>query len=337
MLYNSHQVSRDYLPAISHFVTQTVAKGRVYLATRTTLEVFGLRHFMSVVSGADQTGSAGSTLPQPVQIQAVQAYTNAPYPGITISFSDGGKGGIFNPASAVADNNGLATTTYTLPKKIGTYTLSASASGFGDLDLTATAVPGPPVRMVSAGGPGQIAPAGTVLPVLLGVTVLDANKNGVPGVTVAFGDGGKGGVATPASLATDAFGKARVSYQLPNLPGKVIVTATSAGFIPVKFGETAVVGPPANVAIVSGDNQTTGVNSPLPQPLVVKVTDQVGNAVSGAAVSFTAPSGTFSNTPATTDANGNASVAYTAGPNVGQVIITATSGTGSAQFHETVQ
>src|SRR5258705_2316476 len=53
MLYNSHQMSRDYLPAISHFVTQTVANGRVYMATRTTLEVFGLRHFMSVIAGGN--------------------------------------------------------------------------------------------------------------------------------------------------------------------------------------------------------------------------------------------------------------------------------------------
>jgi hypothetical protein len=337
MLYNSHQMSRDYLPPISHFATQTVANGRVYMATRTTLEVFGLRHFMAVVSGANQTAIAGSPLPQPIQIKAEQAYTNAPYPGITITFSDGGKGGVFNPASTVADSNGFASTTYTLPKKVGTYTLAASASGFGDLDVTATAIPGPPVRMVNDGGPGQTGPAGTVLPKFLGVAVRDANKNGVPGVSVTFSDGGKGGVPTPSTLATDSFGKARVFYKLPNLPGKVTVVASSAGFIPMKFGETAVVGPPANVALVSGDNQSTGIDSPLPQPLVVKVTDQVGNAVSGAAVTFTAPSGTFSGNPVTTDAGGNASVTYTAGPDIGQVIITATSGSGSTQFHETVQ
>jgi hypothetical protein len=54
-------------------------------------------------------------------------------------------------------------------------------------------------------------------------------------------------------------------------------------------------------------------------------------------VTLTAPSGTFSGNPVTTDAAGNASVTYTAGPDIGQVIITATSGAGSTQFHETVQ
>lgn len=336
MLYNSHQMARDNMPEISHFVTQTVANGRVYMATRTTLEVFGLRHFMSLISGGNQSATAGTTLPQPIQIKALQAYTDAPAPGVTITFSDSGKGGSFSPTSAVSDGTGLVSTTYTLPIKVGTYALTASATSFGDLGLSATATAGPPVRMINAGGAKQIGPAGTVLPGLVGVTVQDVNKNGVPGVTVTFDDAGKGGILTPPTLVTDAAGKARVSYQLPNLPGKYIVSANSTGFKAVKFGETAVVGPAANVAIVSGDNQSTGVNSSLPQPLVVKVTDQVGNAVVGAPVTFAAPSGTFSSNPVNTDLNGNASVTYTAGSNPGQVTITATAGSGSAQFHENV-
>ncbi len=336
MLYNSHQLARDFLPAISHFATQTVANGRVYMATRTTLEVFGLRHFMSLTSGGNQTAQVQSALPQPIQIQAVQAYTNAPFPGVTINFSDGGKGGLFNPPSATTDSNGAVSTTYTLPTKVGTYTLTASATGFGNLTLTATAIAGPPVRMVNAGGPGQTGPAGTVLPIPLGVMVQDANKNGVPGVTVTFDDGGKGGVLTPATGVTDSTGKARATYRLPNLPGKYFVTASSAGLNALRFGETAVVGPAANVAIVSGDNQSTNAGSPLPQALTVKVTDQVGNAVSGASVTFTAPSGTFTGNPATTTNGGTASVTYTAGTVAGPVTITATAGSGSVQFHETV-
>lgn len=336
MLYNSHQLARDNLPNISHFITQTVANGRVYMATRTTLEVFGLRHYMLALSGANQTAIAQTTLPVPIQIQAVQAYTNVPFPGITIGFSDGGKGGSFNPVSAVTDSNGSVSTTYTLPKKVGTYTLIANATGFGDLDLTATAIAGPPVVMVNAGGSQQSGPAGTVLPTLLGLTVQDVNKNGVPGVTVTFDDGGKGGVLTPASVVTDSNGKARTAYQLPNLPAKYIVNASSAGLKSLRFGETAVVGPPASVAILSGDNQSAAVGSALPQALKVKVTDQVGNAVSGTAVTFTAPSGTFTGSPATTDSSGNASVNYTAGTVAGPVTITATAGSVSAQFHEIV-
>ncbi|MBI3474549.1 MAG: Ig-like domain-containing protein [Acidobacteria bacterium] len=336
MLYNSHQMSRDNLPEISHFVTQTVANGRVYMATRTTLEVFGLRHYMSLIAGANQTAPVKTPLPQPIQVQAVQAYSNVPFPGVTVTFSDGGKGGSFNPASATTDSSGIATTVYTTPAKVGTYTLTASSVGFGDLLFSASATAGAPVRMVNAGGPGQTGPAGTVLPILLGVTVQDANKNGVPNVTVTFDDGGKGGILTPSTLVTDAAGKARVSYQLPNLPGKVIVVANSTGLKAVKFGETAVIGPPANVAIISGDSQSATVTSPLPQSLAVKVTDQGGNAVAGTSVTFTAPSGSFTGSPATTDSGGSASAAYTAGTIAGPVTITATAGSASASFHETI-
>jgi hypothetical protein len=239
LLYSSHQLSRDFLPKISHFATQTVANGRLYMATRTTLEVFGLQHYISVISGANQTAIAKTTLPQPIQIKAVHAYTNAPFSGVTVNFSDGGKGGLFSPASATTDTNGFVSTTYTLPTKSGTFTLTASSSGFGDLTFTETGTAGPPVKMVAAGGPLQTGPVGTVLPIPLGVTVQDANKNGVPGVTVTFDDGGSGGVLTPPSLVTDSNGKARVSYQLPSVPGKYFVFANSAGLNSVKFGETA--------------------------------------------------------------------------------------------------
>ena len=335
MIYNTHQMARDALPPISHFVTQTVANGRVYIATRTTLEVLGLTQFMSVTSGADQSAPVKTALPQPVQIQVVQAYTNQPFPGLTVSFSDP-KGGTFNPPSAVTDANGTVSTIYTTPPKVGVYTLTATATGFGKLTFTETATSGSAVRMVNAGGAKQTGPSGTVLPVQLAVTVQDAGKNGVPGVTVTFDDGGAGGILTPASAVTDATGRARSSYQLPNLPGKYIVMAKSAGLTSVRFGETGVVGPPGTVAVLSGDNQSTSVGSPLPEPLQVKVTDQAGNAIPGTLVTFSAPSGSFTGNPATTDNGGTASVNYTAGTTAGPVTITATAGSASTQFHETV-
>jgi hypothetical protein len=236
----------------------------------------------------------------------------------------------------VTDSNGFASTSYTLPQKVGTYTLTATASGFGDLATTATATAGTPIRMINSGGNQQTGAAGSVLPIMIATQVQDAYKNGVPGVTVTFDDGGKGGILTPTSSVTDASGKARTSYQLPNLPAKYFVTASSTGLKSIRFGETAIVGTPANVAVVSGDNQSASTGTDLPQLLKVKVTDQVGNAVAGTQVTFSAPSGSFTGSPATTDSGGNASVTYTTGTVAGPVTITATAGSATAQFHETV-
>jgi Bacterial Ig-like domain (group 1) len=239
MLYNSKQLPGDALPAVGHFATQTVANGRIYIATRNSLEVYGLKHYMLVASGGGQSATVGTPLPAPIQVQAVQAYSNIPFPGITVSFSDGGKGGTFNPPSAVTDASGNATTTYTVPTKSGTYTLTAAATGFGNLTITATALPGPPVLMISGGGNNQSGLAGSVLPVPLAAKVQDAYKNGIPGLTVTFDDAGQGGVLTPTSAVTDASGKARVTYQLPSVPGTYKVSASTAGVKTFKFTETA--------------------------------------------------------------------------------------------------
>ena len=238
MLYNSKLVVGDALPPVGHFATQTVANGRVYIATQNSLEAYGLKHYLSLTTGGGQTGVVKTTL-QPIQVQALQGYANLPYVGATITFSDGGKGGVFNPPSAVTDNNGIANTTYTLPKKAGTYTLAISASGFGSLTTTATALPGPPVLIVSGGGNKQIGPAGSVLPIPLAAKVRDAYANGVPGITITFDDAGKGGLLNPAVATTGADGKARTNYQLPATLGTYKVNASGSGLKTFKFTETA--------------------------------------------------------------------------------------------------
>ena len=112
--------------------------GKVYVATQSSLEVFGLFHIMSVVGGNNQTAQVLNPLPQPLQIVTSDPYTGQPISGVTVTFSDGGKGGVFNPPTQVTDVNGQACTTYTFPKKSGPYTLTASAANFG----TATAFRG---------------------------------------------------------------------------------------------------------------------------------------------------------------------------------------------------
>src|ERR1035438_9774290 len=114
------------LPKRAHFATPTIANGRVYMATQTTLEAYGLLNVLSVASGNNQTGPVMSQLPQPIQVVATSPYTGQPQAGFTVTFSDGNKGGSFNPPTAVTDSNGAASTFYTFPKGSGTYTLTAS-------------------------------------------------------------------------------------------------------------------------------------------------------------------------------------------------------------------
>src|SRR5688572_27487109 len=73
------------------------------------------------------------------------------------------------------------------------------------------------------------------------------------------------------------------------------------------------IGPPASVAVVSGDAQTGAVGAELAAPLTVRVTDSRGQAIAGTSVTFTVASGggSLASPTATTDASGNAQVRWT--------------------------
>src|ERR1039457_3812824 len=215
LLYSSNQIAtRDKFPPLAHFATQTVANGKVYLATQSTLEVFGLFHIMSVVGGNNQTAQVLNPLPAPLQIATTDPYNGQPISGVTITFSDGNKGGTFNPPSATTDSDGNASTIYTFPKKAGAYTLTATAANFCNVIATETATPAAAQTLISYSGARQTGVAGTVLPNALTVQAKDAYSNPVPGVTVNFSSN-QGGTLTPTSAATNASGLAATSFQLP--------------------------------------------------------------------------------------------------------------------------
>jgi hypothetical protein len=98
-------------------------------------------------------------------------------------------------------------------------------------------------------------------------------------------------------------------------------------------------GPATAMTIVQGNNQTAAVNTKLAKALIVSITDQYQNGISGLTVTFTdnGAGGTFSTTAPITNNHGQASVTYTTPANTGTVNITATYSTlPPGQFTETV-
>jgi len=322
-LYVSTQVkSRDDLPPVAHFATQTVANGKVYIATETTLQAYGLFQYLTLSGGGNQSAPVLTALPAPIQLQVIDPYNAVGIPNVTVTFSDGGKGGVFNPPNSVSDAYGNVSTTYTLGKVAGAYTITASSAD-ANLTFAETALPGTATKVIATKGNQQTGQAGSILPTQLRVTIEDAYNNGVAGVTATFVDQSGAGTLSPSTAVSNASGYAMVSYQLPNTAGKYKIVVSVAGLKATNFTEHAAGDSPANVAVVSGNNQTAAVNTALSQPLVVQVTDQGANPVAGVSVAFSAPSGTFSGAPATTDSNGMATVNYTTGNSSGAVTITA--------------
>jgi hypothetical protein len=165
------------------------------------------------------------------------------------------------------------------------------------------------------------------------------NAQGAPvaGAPISFTDG-NGGIFSPNPAITGSNGQASVTYTLPTVAKALTITA-SDGSVTATAIATAVAASASKIAIVSGNDQSANRNTLLASPLLVSVTDQYGNGISGYTVTFSdnGSRGKFSTTTPVTNSSGQASVTYTTGSRAGAVTISAGSpATGYVDFSETV-
>lgn len=262
---------------------------------------------LTIVSGAEQTGTVGSTLAAPIVAQVTDAW-GQPVPGVMVTFAAADGAGEFSPAGAATDEAGNAGSRWTLG------TTSGSASGTArTADLTAafsaSALPGPPMRLEVAAGEDQTAPAGGPVPVGPAVAVLDAAGNPVPGLEVSFTVISGGGTATPARVTTGADGVAAVeAWVLGETAGTNTLQATleTAPAAAVELEATGVAGPVDPVrSTVSATPSSVRSGETASIRLVAR--DAHGNPIAGAAAALTASgSGNTIVQPPATNANGAA-------------------------------
>jgi len=322
--------SRDRFGPVVHFEMPIVADGRVYVNGTTQLTVFGLLPAFTAAAGNNQTGVEATTLPVPLQASLQDPYSGNPIqtPGISVTFSASSKGGSFSNPVAITDDTGTATTSYTLPDKPGTYTITASSLGYASATFVETATSTGPATLSISSGNKQETPVTTQLPLPLNVKVKDLAGNPLDGIQVSFSDGGVGGTFSAPTATTNSSGIASTTYMAGTQAGVIAITASVTGIAPVVFKETVLAGPEATLNIYSGNNQTVKPGAKEAKELEVLVQDQYGNPASGNSVTYDdgGAGGSFSMNPATTNSKGIAETRYTAPLTAGTVTITASSG-----------
>ena len=299
---------------------------------------------IEIQSGNDQHAPVSSQLaPLVVRVTDTQ---NRPVEGATVNFvlDNAGGGGSLNPASAVTDTGGRASTTLTLGTQVGELTGQAQvvvdagatpvATGF-----VATAVSANANIISMFSGDGQSGPVGTALSAPLVVQVTDAFGNPIPDVPIQW-TAEAGGSVSETSNVTDGNGQASVTRTLGPNAGeqRTLASADQLAGSPVIFTHTATAGNAARVTIVSGDGQQAPPGSRLPNPLVVQVLDAENNPIVGIAVAWVVQTGDGNAAPETslTDNQGRASTEWTLGPLPGRNTLTAVvSGVGNAAFTAT--
>ena len=195
----------------------------------------------------------------------------------------------------------------------------------------------------ATGGTPQGATITQVYPVALEATVSDTVGQPLAGVTVSFAapsTGASVSFTAGSTAVTDAQGKAHVSVSANDISGAVVVSATAPGVANTATFNLQNLAPvAATITASAGSPQTADTGNAYAQPLQALVQNNLGQAMEGIAVTFTAPSSGASvsfpaGNVAVTDINGHASVPVQAGAIAGNVSVTASAPNvqGSAAF-----
>ncbi|MGC8884733.1 MAG: Ig-like domain-containing protein [Bryobacteraceae bacterium] len=186
-----------------------------------------------IVSGNNQSGKTGATLPQRLVARIVDAGGN-PLPGAQVVWT------VSNPSALTlidvvntTNANGEVSTRVQLGNIPGTFTVTVRA---GDQQASFTVnVQSTATTFRKVSGDGQPAvPVNTAFPQPLVVEVLDAQNNPVTNVPVSWSVSGPATLSA-ASTPTGTNGRAQVTVTAGATAGTITVTASVAGLNPVTF------------------------------------------------------------------------------------------------------
>jgi hypothetical protein len=275
----------------------------------------------------------------------VKDAAGVPIEGVGVTFSflslpSGASGQRLSITRTFTNNAGQAATVLTLGNRLGEYVVQVKSSGLSDAAMfSAVATAGAPASIAQSSGNHQRAAIKTTLPNKLAVLLADQGGNPVEGAAVSFSldvvpPGAQGQRLDLAQVTTNSEGIAGTTFTLGDKVGTYTILASSPSLPDksVSFAVVATGGAPSFIAHSSGNNQQAVINTALPFPFSVSVTDSGNNPISGVRVTFaidSVPSGAIghvlSATNVITDGSGRAAAYMTLGNKIGKYRVSVSS------------
>lgn len=277
-----------------------------------------------------QLADIGAKLPRPVAIRVTDT-SGRPLSDIPVTWV-ALDGGTLAPLAPRTDSLGEARVDWTLSNRAGTQRLRAQVGttrAVPPIVLTASAKPGVASTAWIVGGNTQTGTVGAPLSKKVAIKVLDRAGNPVPSAVVYFAPV-RGSVADSAVMA-DTSGIARAVWTLDREPGAHSMSVRVEG-IPRPVIVSATARPGAASAIELTPAQAVGTPGKLlGNGVEAVVSDEFGNVVKGATVTFKASSGALSPARVVTDEKGRARTRWTLGRNaVEQSLVARVVGSGAS-------
>jgi hypothetical protein len=255
-------------------------------------------------NGDNQSGAAGTVLPKPFIVHVTDGSNPVEGAVVTWTATDG-----TIAATSTTDVNGLSSNTMTLGGTLGASAAAAQAQvGGNSVTFHATVNAGAPAQLEVTAQPTNTTSGATLSPVSFRLRDQFGNPTtGTNAVTIALttpGGAALGGTPTRNAVSgTVTFNDLTVDKA-----NTYTLTASGAGLTSAVTNSFVIsAGTASRIAAVAGDNLSGLVSQPTSTPPKVLVTDDAGNPVSGASVTFSVQTGGGSISPAgpvSTDQNG---------------------------------
>ena len=301
---------------------RTIVAARIDgVSARTGVSVVTPATAIRLVAGSNQRALAGKTLAQALVVRATNR-KGGPASGKRVNFRLGEGQGLVDPASAVTDADGRARANWTLGSYPGRQALLASVENVDSaLAIQAEADPVAGNTRVAALADHFSGHAGDELADSVSIRVTDSSGRVLPDVPVRWTlvDGGS---IRAENHRTDSLGVATARWTLARKTGlqrlrAQVGGASGLGIPPVTISAASLAGAAAAIVVTAGDGQHARAGAELPKSVVMRVVDENGSAVAGAALTLAPSGGIVADSALMTDSLGYARTRWTMGHSAG--------------------